>query len=56
MVVDLEDSDFENLDTLTENKVAMFVLDTYGEGEPTDNVVELYEFVTGEVSYQVLRR
>ncbi len=48
MVADLEDYDLENLDTLPEDKVAMFVLATYGEGEPTDNAVEFYEFVTGE--------
>lgn len=48
MVADLEDYDFENLDTLPEDKVAMFVLATYGEGEPTDNAVDFYEFVTGE--------
>lgn len=48
MVADLEDYDFENLDTLPEDKIAMFVLATYGEGEPTDNAVDFYEFVTNE--------
>lgn len=48
MVADLEDYDFENLDTLPEDKIAMFVLATYGEGEPTDNAVDFYEFITGE--------
>ena len=48
MVADLEDYDFENLDSLGEDKVAMFVLATYGEGEPTDNAVDFYEFITGE--------
>jgi NADPH-ferrihemoprotein reductase len=48
MVADLEDYDFENLDTFPEDKVAVFVLATYGEGEPTDNAVDFYEFVTGE--------
>ncbi|TAQ85938.1 hypothetical protein B7494_g5745 [Chlorociboria aeruginascens] len=47
MVADLEDYDFENLDTFPENKVAVFVLATYGEGEPTDNAVDFYEFITG---------
>ncbi|KAF4303301.1 Flavodoxin [Botryosphaeria dothidea] len=50
MVADLEDYDFENLDTLPDDKVAIFVLATYGEGEPTDNAVEFYEFVTSEDS------
>jgi NADPH-ferrihemoprotein reductase len=48
MVADLEDYDYENLDTLPEDKIAMFVLATYGEGEPTDNAVDFYEFITGE--------
>lgn len=48
MVADLEDYEFENLDTFPEDKVAVFVLATYGEGEPTDNAVEFYEFITGD--------
>jgi NADPH-ferrihemoprotein reductase len=48
MVADLEDYDYENLDTLPEDKIAMFILATYGEGEPTDNAVDFYEFITGE--------
>jgi NADPH-ferrihemoprotein reductase len=48
MVADLEDYDFENLDTFPEDKIAVFVLATYGEGEPTDNAVDFYEFITGE--------
>lgn len=48
MVADLEDYDFENLDSIPSDNVVMFVLATYGEGEPTDNAVEFYEFITGE--------
>ncbi|KAF8421231.1 hypothetical protein EV426DRAFT_551551 [Tirmania nivea] len=48
MVADLEDYDYENLDTFPSDKVAVFVLATYGEGEPTDNAVEFYEFITNE--------
>ncbi|KAK7997240.1 hypothetical protein PG989_005280 [Apiospora arundinis] len=48
MVADLEDYDYDNLDQLPEDKVAFFVLATYGEGEPTDNAVDFYEFITGE--------
>lgn len=48
MVADLEEYDFDNMDTVPEDKIVMFVLATYGEGEPTDNAVEFYEFVTGE--------
>jgi NADPH-ferrihemoprotein reductase len=48
MVADLEDYDYENLDEFPDDKIAFFVLATYGEGEPTDNAVEFYEFVNGE--------
>ncbi|XMA17924.1 hypothetical protein WAI453_010715 [Rhynchosporium graminicola] len=48
MVADLEDYDYENIDTLPEDKIVMFVLATYGEGEPTDNAVDFYEFIMGE--------
>ncbi|ERF71500.1 NADPH--cytochrome P450 reductase [Endocarpon pusillum Z07020] len=48
MVADLEDYDYENLDEFPEDKIAFFVLATYGEGEPTDNAVEFYEFINGE--------
>lgn len=48
MVVDLEEYDYDNLDQFPEDKVAMFVLATYGEGEPTDNAVDFYEFITSE--------
>jgi NADPH-ferrihemoprotein reductase len=48
MVADLEDYEYENLDQFPDDKVAFFVLATYGEGEPTDNAVEFYEFITGE--------
>ena len=48
MTADLEEYDFENLDQFPEDKVAIFVLATYGEGEPTDNAVEFYEFISGD--------
>jgi NADPH-ferrihemoprotein reductase len=48
MVADLEDYDFDNLDTFPDDKLAVFVLATYGEGEPTDNAVEFYEFIGSE--------
>lgn len=48
MVADLEDYEYENLDKFPEDKVAFFVLATYGEGEPTDNAVEFYQFISGE--------
>ncbi|KAI8963889.1 NADPH-cytochrome P450 reductase [Daldinia sp. FL1419] len=48
MVADLEDYDFDNLDEIPTDKIVMFVLATYGEGEPTDNAVDFYEFITGD--------
>ncbi|KKA31130.1 hypothetical protein TD95_000592 [Thielaviopsis punctulata] len=45
MVADLEDYDFENLDAIPSDKVVMLVLATYGEGEPTDNAVDFFEFI-----------
>ena len=52
MTADLEDYDYENLDTFPGDKVVMFVLATYGEGEPTDNAVDFYEFInTDDVTF-----
>ncbi|PHH72644.1 hypothetical protein CDD83_4902 [Cordyceps sp. RAO-2017] len=48
MVADLEEYDYDNLDAVPSDKVVMFVLATYGEGEPTDNAVEFYEFITAD--------
>lgn len=48
MTADLEDYDYENLDTFPADKIAFFVLATYGEGEPTDNAVDFYEFIRAE--------
>ncbi|RPB04253.1 hypothetical protein L873DRAFT_1667554 [Choiromyces venosus 120613-1] len=48
MIANLEEFDYENLDTLPEDKVAVFVMATYGEGEPTDNAVDFYEFIMGD--------
>jgi len=48
MVADLEDYDYDNLDKFPDDKLAVFVLATYGEGEPTDNAVEFYEFFGSE--------
>ncbi|KAI0152433.1 NADPH-cytochrome P450 reductase [Hypoxylon sp. NC0597] len=48
MVADLEDYDYDNLDAIPSDKVVMFVLATYGEGEPTDNAVDFYEFITSD--------
>lgn len=41
LVCDPEEYDFENLDNVPENCAVIFVMATYGEGEPTDNAVQL---------------
>ncbi|KAM0550302.1 hypothetical protein ACHAPJ_008972 [Fusarium lateritium] len=46
MVADLEDYDYDSLNSIPQDKVVMFVLATYGEGEPTDNAVDFYTFIT----------
>lgn len=48
MTADLEDYDYDNLDKFSNDRLAIFVLATYGEGEPTDNAVEFYEFINGD--------
>ena len=48
LVCDPEEYDFENLDQLPEGTAAIFVVATYGEGEPTDNAVQLIQNLTDE--------
>ncbi|RMZ86682.1 hypothetical protein DV736_g6092, partial [Chaetothyriales sp. CBS 134916] len=48
MTADLEDYDYETLDQFPEDKIAFFVMATYGEGEPTDNAVEFWEFINSD--------
>ncbi|KAJ9132421.1 NADPH--cytochrome P450 reductase [Pleurostoma richardsiae] len=48
LVADLDDYDYDTLTSLTGDKVAMFVLSSYGEGEPTDNAEGFYQFITHE--------
>ncbi|KAJ7857765.1 putative cytochrome P450 oxidoreductase [Mycena leptocephala] len=55
--------DFENLDQLPEECAVFFVMATYGEGEPTDNAVQLmqnlqdesFEFSNGERKLEGLK-
>ncbi|KAI8051573.1 NADPH-dependent cytochrome P450 oxidoreductase [Syncephalis plumigaleata] len=45
MVADIEDYDMERLDRLPSDHLAIFVVATYGEGEPTDNATEFWNFL-----------
>lgn len=46
LVCDPEEYDFENLDQIPEDCAVIFVMATYGEGEPTDNAVTLMQNLT----------
>ncbi|CAD6885838.1 unnamed protein product [Tilletia controversa] len=48
LVLDPEECEFDKLDQIPENCLAIFVMATYGEGEPTDNAVGLMEFLNDE--------
>ena len=43
LVCDPEEYEFENLDAIPEDCAVVFVMATYGEGEPTDNAVQLMQ-------------
>lgn len=39
MIADLDDYDAEHLASIPGNKVVLFLISTYGEGDPPDNAV-----------------
>lgn len=46
IVADLEDFDFDGVLSLSEQNVLVFLLATYGEGEPTDNAISFDQYCT----------
>lgn len=45
MTADLEDYEYEDFDTFPEETLVIFMMASYGEGEPTDNAVNLWTFI-----------
>jgi NADPH-ferrihemoprotein reductase len=45
LVCDLEEYDFDKLDQVPEDCAVVFVMATYGEGEPTDNAIQFMELI-----------
>ncbi|KAF7551230.1 hypothetical protein G7Z17_g5159 [Cylindrodendrum hubeiense] len=48
IVIDLEDYDYDDLESIPSSKILIFVLATAGEGEPTNNAADFYNFMTSE--------
>jgi NADPH-ferrihemoprotein reductase len=48
MAADLDEYDFESLDVIPEDHVAVFMLATFGEGEPTDNAANFNDFIMSD--------
>ena len=45
LVCDLEEYDYDKLDQVPEDCAVVFVMATYGEGEPTDNAIQFMELI-----------
>lgn len=48
MTADFAEYDFDNFHELPRNALCLFLMATYGEGDPTDNAVEFMEFLEDE--------
>jgi NADPH-ferrihemoprotein reductase len=48
MVCNLEDYDYDNLCNFPSDAVAMFVISTFGEGEPPDNAQDFYNLINDD--------
>ncbi|CAO3612483.1 unnamed protein product [Cunninghamella blakesleeana] len=48
MVADIESYNLKYLDLLTEDNLAVFIVSTYGEGDPTDSAINFWELIHNE--------
>ncbi|VZI19821.1 unnamed protein product [Fusarium fujikuroi] len=48
IVAEIDDYTYQNLHKLPENTIVFFILASYGDGEPTDNSEQFYNFLTDE--------
>ena len=48
MAADLDQYDFDNFEELSNEILVFFLTATYGEGEPTDDAVDFYEWLNNE--------
>ncbi|OBT81702.1 hypothetical protein VE02_09986 [Pseudogymnoascus sp. 03VT05] len=48
MVADLEVFDHRHLSSLPENSLCVFIVATYGEGDPMDNAMDFWELMTSD--------
>ncbi|KAK7677428.1 hypothetical protein QCA50_019648, partial [Cerrena zonata] len=48
LIADLADYDYENFADVGDDILVFFLAATYGEGEPTDNAVDFFEFIDNE--------
>lgn len=47
---DLSDYDAESIASLPEDKMAVFIVSTFGEGDPSDNAAELWSYIHGSAT------
>lgn len=45
MTADLEDYEYEDFDSFSEESLVVFMMASYGEGEPTDNATNFWTFI-----------
>jgi len=51
MTADLDNFDYDNLDAVPEDALLVFLMASYGEGEPTDNAQEFMLFIQGSPEF-----